>query len=62
MREHLNVKLWTERKALSRGRWLNDDWEGKYCVTWGNRAGWKKEKRRQARSQRRMMMEYELGR
>jgi len=60
MRELINVKLWTERKALSRSRWDDGSWEGRYSVTWGNRSGWREEKRKLSRLQRRIMMAYQM--
>ncbi|MBD3280049.1 hypothetical protein GF389_00810 [Candidatus Dojkabacteria bacterium] len=62
MNENLKIKLWTERKALSRGRWDNTSWERQYSLSLGNRGKWRDEKRILSKAQRKVIMQYQLGR
>jgi hypothetical protein len=62
MQQLINIKLWTERKALSRGRWQVENWPVKYSMSWGNKNSWRDEKKKISRAQRRTMMIYQLER
>jgi hypothetical protein len=61
MRELLSIKLWAERRMYSRNKWAGKiNTEHFYSMTWGNKNNWVDEKKRLARSQRRMTSIFEL--
>jgi len=62
MNQFLNVKLWTERRALSRGRWDTGSWERQYSLSLGNRGKWRDEKKMMSQAQKQVIMKYQLSR